>query len=207
MIVSAWYQVIPSVICYGTLDADDVLLALCGYDYFLTRYVMAVRSILTAVNLVMINCQQTDYRLHCVATADWMQTTTLISDFTYLRCWLISNDIYLEDFRSGLRTSLQWLWLFSCDATSWGGERYMLALCILAEWRRRRDNGCTSTQLQWLYVVCWFSMKPSGVSTDMCLGMQSWRSMMVLWLFHCNKCDWLPRNDLTDWLLYFCESN
>lgn len=44
-------------------------------------------------------------------------------------------------------------------------------------------------------------MKPNGVSAVLCLGMQLRRSMMVLWPCHCNRCDWLPRNNYFDWLL------
>ena len=58
-------------------------------------------------------------------------------------------------------------------------------------------------------IVCGMliSMKPNGVSDDLCLGMQLRRSMMVLWPCHCNRCDWLPRNDFSDWLLYCYEGN
>ena len=101
VIKSAWYQVTPSFVGCGTLDADGILLPLWGNNYFLTRYVMVAMSILTAINLVMFDCQQTDYRFHCVSTANWMQTMTMISNYTYLRCWHTGNDIYLEDLRSG----------------------------------------------------------------------------------------------------------
>ena len=50
-------------------------------------------------------------------------------------------------------------------------------------------------------------MKPNGVSAVLCLGMQLRRSMMVLWPCHCNRCDWLPRNNYFDWLLYHYEGN
>ena len=52
-----------------------------------------------------------------------------------------------------MRTSLQGLWPFSCDAMSWGGESYVLALRILARHVDVEAMVYTLTQPQRLNVV------------------------------------------------------
>ena len=49
-----------------------------------------------------------DNRLHRIDDADMLQTTTLVLfDYVFSRGLRASSDIFLEELRSGLRTSLQ----------------------------------------------------------------------------------------------------
>lgn len=72
-----------------------------------------------------------DNRLHRVDDADMLQTTTGSVWLCLFRGLRASSDTFLEEMRSGLRTSLQWLWPF--PAMLWAGG--VSGMCLLfASW-------------------------------------------------------------------------
>ena len=100
VIKSAWYQVTPSFVGCGILDADVLLLPLCGNDYFSTRYVMVMASTKDSLRIWG--------RCWLLSTWRWMNANKPTTDFIVLQLqtecghqhWFLIVYLFAADLRA-----------------------------------------------------------------------------------------------------------